>query len=383
MLFSDFALRVISREGFLHRCLMGLNQFGMVTELSQRLKNLAASLVLISATVLVYSTFPYFSRALHGYSEVSVHVFRHEQVALAVALVYSMLLAVFYLTEKKPRVSKSIACLSGLARLVRTPRLVWQGGLPADERLGLLSVLLKSFFAPLMVIWLFDHLVSMFGHGVGLSELWGKPGADWLSLFNLHGFWFLFQVILFLDVMFFTVGYLIELPALKNEIRSVDPTLLGWGVALACYPPFNGLTSSVFGWHTTDFPQFGHPGVHLAANLLLLALMAVYTSASVALNLKASNLTHRGIIAQGPYRFIRHPAYVCKNLAWWIGLGPALIIAVQTSLTATLTVFGSMVGWSFFYIMRALTEEDHLRSVDGDYEAYCQKVKYRFVPGVI
>lgn len=299
----------------------------MATEFYQRLKNLAASLVLIAATLLVYTTFPYFSRAMEGYTEVSGRLFRHEQVALAAALVYSLLLVVFYLGEKRPRVSKSIACLSGLARLVRTPSLAWKGGLPPHERLGLLSVLLKAFFAPLMVIWLFDHLVKIFGHGAGLSSLWGAPGADWLSLFNLHGFWFLFQVILFLDVMFFTVGYLIELPAMKNEIRSVDPTLLGWGVALACYPPFNGLTSTVFGWHTTEFPQFGHPGVHLVANVLLLALMAIYTSASVALNLKASNLTHRGIIARGPYRFVRHPAYVCKNLAWWISLGPAFIVA--------------------------------------------------------
>lgn len=355
----------------------------MVIELSQRLKNLAASLVLVAATALVYTTIPYFSRTMQGYTEVSGHIFRHERVVLTIAWVYSLLLSVFYLIEKKPRISKSIACLSGLAHLICMPSLVWQGGLPTDERLGLLSVLLKAFFAPLMVIWLFEHLLSMYGHGEGLFELWGKPDSDWLLLFNLHGFWFLFQVILLLDVVFFTVGYLIELPALKNEIRSVDPTLFGWGVALACYPPLNGLTNSVFGWHTTDFPQFGHLGVHLAANFVLLALMAVYTSASVALNLKASNLTHRGIVSHGPYRYVRHPAYVCKNLAWWIGLGPALLAAAQVSLTAVLAVLGSMVGWSVIYVMRAITEEDHLRSVDGDYEAYCQKVKYRFVPGVI
>jgi protein-S-isoprenylcysteine O-methyltransferase Ste14 len=111
--------------------------------------------------------------------------------------------------------------------------------------------------------------------------------------------------------------------------------------------------------------------------------MAIYTSASIALNFKASNLTHRGIIARGPYRYIRHPAYVCKNLAWWIGLMPALLVALETSLTSTLMTFGSMFGWSVIYYMRALTEEDHLRSVDGEYDAYCQKVKYRFIPAVI
>jgi protein-S-isoprenylcysteine O-methyltransferase Ste14 len=270
-----------------------------------------------------------------------------------------------------------------LKRIVVSPRALW-GGLPVDERLGLLSVLLKAFFAPLMVVWLFDHTALMLEHGGELAAQWGNPEEDRLSLFNSHGFWFAFKVILFLDVFFFTLGYLIELPLLKNEIRSVDPTLLGWGVALACYPPFNGMTSVIFGGgYSADFPQFGHPAVHLAANVLLLGLMAIYTSASVALNFKASNLTHRGIIARGPYRYIRHPAYVCKNLAWWIGLMPALLAATGTSLYATAMTFGSMFGWSVIYYMRALTEEDHLRSVDGEYDAYCQKVKYRFIPGVV
>ena len=29
-----------------------------------------------------------------------------------------------------------------------------------------------------------------------------------------------------------------------------------------------------------------------------------------------SNLTHRGIITSGPYRFTKHPSYVSKNIAW-------------------------------------------------------------------
>jgi protein-S-isoprenylcysteine O-methyltransferase Ste14 len=252
-----------------------------------------------------------------------------------------------------------------------------------EERLGLLTLLLKFFFAPLMVVWLFEHVVLTINNGVALGQQAGDLPERFLELFNAHGFWFLFQLILFLDVFFFTIGYLVELPALRNEIRSVDPTWLGWGVALACYPPLNGLTSHVFGWHSTDFPQFGHPAVHLAANFSLLVLMAVYSWASVALNLKASNLTHRGVVASGPYRFVRHPAYVCKNLAWWIGLLPALWAAMHASLTATALVAGSMFGWSFIYFLRALTEERHLRSVDGEYDRYSAQVKYRFIPGVV
>ena len=110
--------------------------------------------------------------------------------------------------------------------------------------------------------------------------------------------------------------------------------------------------------------------------------MAIYASASVALGLKASNLTHRGIISRGPYSIVRHPAYICKNMAWWIGSIPLAIAAFNQSLVAGLMTVGSVVAWTSLYALRALTEEDHLRKVDGEYAAYAAKVRYRFIPGV-
>jgi len=355
-----------------------------IVNLNQRLRNLAASLLLITIFGVGYASIPYYQRYFSIHTNYFGEDYVHWQVLLVTTLSYAFMLLVFYLTEKSPRISKSIYCLRAFRRLATSPRTVWRTGLPFDERLGLLSVLLKAFFAPLMIVWLFTHTAHMIDHGSQLQVTLRNPEVEWMVLFNAHGFWFLFKLILFLDVLFFTVGYLVELPSLKNEIRSVDPTLLGWFVALASYPPFNDLTAMVFGGgYSTDFPQFSDPAVHIIMNIMLLILMAIYTSASIALNLKASNLTHRGIIMHGPYRFIRHPAYTCKNLAWWIGLLPALVVALQTSITATLITFGSMLGWSIIYLMRALTEEDHLRSVDDTYDQYCHKVKYRFIPGVI
>ena len=49
----------------------------------------------------------------------------------------------------------------------------------------------------------------------------------------------MFKALLMVDVALFTVGYVIEIPALGNEIRTVDPTVSGWVVCIACYPPFN------------------------------------------------------------------------------------------------------------------------------------------------
>ena len=48
-----------------------------------------------------------------------------------------------------------------------------------------------------------------------------------------------------------------------------------------------------------------------------------------------------------------------------------------------LLVVASVLAWSMLYVLRALTEEDHLRSVDGNYAAYAAKVRHRFIPGLI
>jgi protein-S-isoprenylcysteine O-methyltransferase Ste14 len=42
----------------------------------------------------------------------------------------------------------------------------------------------------------------------------------------------------------------------------------------------------------------------------------------------------------------------------------------------------SMAFWSLIYYLRAVTEERHLMN-DPDYQAYCRKVRYRFIPGLI
>jgi protein-S-isoprenylcysteine O-methyltransferase Ste14 len=350
----------------------------------QKIQNLLATGLILLAGWAFYGGIPYYRRMFDEHSTLFTGwEISHWHVLEYAMLAYGLLLLVFYLTEKAPRESKSVWCLRALRRLLASPGGILRTGWPREERLGLLTLLLKFFFAPLMVVWLFQHVALMVNNGVAIAQLYRYAEPRFLDVFNGQGFWFLFQLILFLDVFFYTIGYLVELPALRNEIRSVDPTWLGWAVALACYPPINGLTGQVLGWHSTEFPQFGHPLVHLAANLFLLLLMAVYSWASVALNLRASNLTHRGIISNGPYRLIRHPAYVCKNLAWWIGLLPALSAALHTSVAASATVLGSMAGWSFIYCLRALTEERHLRSVDAAYDHYCAQVRYRFIPGVI
>jgi hypothetical protein len=347
-----------------------------------RMRNLLSAWGVIAIGATVYRYVPYNQRQMNALFGPFPLSFTGAEFLLAAAVTYAGLLSVYFLLERKPMPGKSLRCFLVLLAFAGTPRTLMRQGLSHDDRVAVLTTLLKAFFGPLMVMSLMSACMGALSNGMGIAAE-GIGAYSFRELFDRHGFWFLMKLILFVDVLIFTFGYLVEMPALGNRIRSVDPTLLGWGAAMVCYPPFNKLTSAILGSPLTDFPQFDNPTTHLVLNFMMLGLMAIYASASVALGFKASNLTHRGVVARGPYSVIRHPAYVCKNMAWWIGSVPLVSAEFAHSTFAGIQAVASVVGWSLIYVLRAMTEEDHLRGVDGEYAAYAARVSYRFIPGLI
>jgi len=355
---------------------------GAADLLTLRLKNAGASIILTALACAIYGYAPHNEKQMTELFGSVGYSFIGSEFLVRAALGYMALLLVYFLVERNPGISKSLLCLRVAGRFVQAPSAVWRAGLSRPERIAVLTTLLKGFFGPMMVMSLMVFFMAALANGLAIARS-GVVVTGFLTVFDRYGYWFLIQLILFVDVSIFTVGYLVELPSLRNEIRSVDPTLLGWTAALICYPPFNTVSGAILGSPVSDFPRFDDPTTHLSLNLALLTLMAIYASASVALGFKASNLTHRGVVARGPYAVIRHPAYVSKNLAWWIGSVPLVTEAFHQSMFGGLQAVASVAGWSMIYILRALTEEDHLRSVDDEYAAYATKVRYRFIPGVI
>lgn len=319
------------------------------------------------------------------------------QLIVALIALYAVVLIPFYARYPWLR-SKANLFLQGLwistQRLWRPPsrarraalannpwRLPLQARFSPITKQAALALLLKFFFAPLMINWCLGHVGDMNNSLVNLRNSF-LDGASGRVLFDSALFWTCFQLILFVDTLLFTLGYIVETPALNNRIRSVDPTFFGWAVCLACYPPFNGFTSSIFPWQSSDFPQFSSDLAHFGANASILVALAIYSWASVALAFKASNLTNRGIVSHGPYAFVRHPAYAAKNLAWWIGAIPGLIGAFTVDGFPVAMFFVGLFGWTAIYVLRAITEERHLLMLDNGYAQYMQKVRWRFIPGV-
>jgi len=176
------------------------------------------------------------------------------------------------------------------------------------------------------------------------------------------------------DVAFGSLGYFLTLKLFDSHIRTTEPTLLGWTVALACYPPFlDGVTFAAFlayggdqnAWrqHFADVPLLG--SLWAAAALFL---VVVYAWATVQFGIRFSNLTHRGIITEGPFRWTKHPAYITKNISWWMLSVPFLSAAGPAEALRTSIL---LLGVNMIYFLRAKTEERHL-SWDPDYRAYAQ-----------
>ena len=157
--------------------------------------------------------------------------------------------------------------------------------------------------------------------------------------------------------------------------------MLGWLVCLVCYEPFFPAVSGAFvpygdGEGPGRLVQEGS-GLFVFWSLATLFFHAVYVWATVAFGPRFSNLTHRGIITTGPYRFTKHPAYLAKNAAWWLASVPAFVASGPAD---GLARAGMLAIISFVYVLRARAEERML-SVDPVYRAYAADVAQRGLVG--
>lgn len=221
---------------------------------------------------------------------------------------------------------------------------------------GLRAFAVKAFFLPMVSTWTMNNAWSFY-----LSSAYSRPFTLQTAV----------SIMMLIDVLVFMLGYFIESPILKNEIKSAEPTFWGWVICICCYPPFVYYT---YNWFNIPLNL-----VHWNATGMLRQVIQtidslswiVFVLASIALGWRGSNLTSRGVVSHGPYAVVRHPAYVSKLFAW--------------TLTAVawgqLTFFHVIVLWAV-YGMRALTEERHLGATDPEYAEYCKRVKWRMIPGV-
>ena len=245
----------------------------------------------------------------------------------------------------------------------------------AKLRQHALGWLVKGFFLPLMFSYFHGNVNHL--RQVQIPEwTWDFARLDVIAWQRL-----LYDVLILVDVGVIVVGYALTVRLLDSHIRSTEPTWSGWIPAVICYQPFWGLLGPTYFAYRTELDWAsalqGYPVLQAVFAVIILGLMGIYTWASVSFGLRFSNLTHRGIITNGPYRWTKHPAYLSKNLSWWFEALPFLAPFVMgfrgqgwqghwgDAIGRTLR----LIGVNLIYYVRARTEERHL-SRDPVYVRY-------------
>ena len=244
-------------------------------------------------------------------------------------------------------------------------RLLLRGERPSNWRPlreMLAGWMVKAFFLPLMTVYLSTNAAQL---NASLSAALNAP-------FSLATFRFMYDLSFAMDLMFGTVGYLCTLRILDSHVRSAEPTTLGWLVALICYQPFWSLISSQYiryeGSMFWDNWLISMPVLRIVWGSVIVALLLCYACATMSFGLRFSNLTNRGIITSGPYRLTKHPAYIAKNLSYWMVSVPFI---EPLGWQVALMHCAALVAVNLLYFVRAKTEEKHLMN-DPDYRAYAE-----------
>ena len=226
-----------------------------------------------------------------------------------------------------------------------------------------LGWLIKGFFLPLMIVYFCQNM-----------EKFMNVDFSALTIFRLL-YDFLFDSVYMVDVALASVGYLVSLRVTDSHLRSAESTMLGWTAALVCYEPFWSLIGSKYFSYGTGYVWgewlWDRPVFYCLWGSGILMLSGIYVWATAIFGARFSNLTNRGIITNGPYRWTKHPAYLTKNLSWWMISIPFL---TQGTPDEALRHCLLLLGLNGIYLLRAKTEEWHL-SRDPDYVLYAQWIE--------
>ena len=168
----------------------------------------------------------------------------------------------------------------------------------------------------------------------------------------------------FVELAFFLHNVImLSLILIRRQHQAVDTNLFHQGVALVAF--FSGMT----------FVQSTPPGPALVRGSQVITIIAILLGTACLINLGRSFgilVSIRKVKTNGLYSVIRHPMYG-TDILWRVG------IILKNPCLANFVIFVLSSGC---YVYRAMLEERYL-SRWPEYRAYMQKVRYRFLPGIL
>ena len=203
---------------------------------------------------------------------------------------------------------------------------------------------------------------------------WHRIGDSPMSMFIMAS-----TICYAIDLFFAASGYALNFKMFNAHTRTAEPTLLGWCVAIGFYWPFWGILFYPYfmkyqasnQWNTLFVVGSGMWWIWAVA---IISMEFLYAAASISAGIRLSNLTYRGLWNTGPYRWTKHPAYVFKNISWWLIYVPFMLNSGTDAIRCTLL----LLGVNAIYYLRARTEERHL-SHYPEYVAYALDMNDRSI----
>ena len=196
-----------------------------------RIKNIVTSLIVLWGIIGLWFFLPVLSAKMMGSYVLFGWRFSYQEAILSIAGIYSIAIALIHLVSPA---SKSDALTVFEHFFLKKHS--------ADTAKILQIFFLKGFFVPLLLSWTLGNVAAINNYlpQISSSAFYSFPEI-------LPKILVLFFAI---DVGTFLVAYLFEHPIFRNTIVSIDGTWSGWIICLACYEPWNSLTTNWLGWRS-------------------------------------------------------------------------------------------------------------------------------------
>jgi protein-S-isoprenylcysteine O-methyltransferase Ste14 len=158
-----------------------------------------------------------------------------------------------------------------------------------------------------------------------------------------------------------------------REFKDWDKAVSGvWGVIQYLALPLVAGLDARFGWTAGLAPAWNIAGGAVFTAGILLFSWAMITNAYFSTTARIQSDRGQTVCRSGPYRIVRHPAYVGAILQ---SPGTSILLGSGWSLIPA-------AGAAVCIIIRTALEDRMLREELAGYADYVKEVKYRLVPGI-
>jgi protein-S-isoprenylcysteine O-methyltransferase Ste14 len=222
----------------------------------------------------------------------------------------------------------------------------------------------------LIALYILDQILGIAGMGVAL--FWSAGRIDWWAAWAAIAVWLAFYIAMDILLLRFNLDLMAERLNPPKGAKSWDRALMSiFRLTTLVRYILAGLDQR-YGW-TVGFPVAAQLA-GLVVCVLGYALLAWAMTSNSFFSQIVRIQTDRGqtVITHGPYRYVRHPAYVGMIL---FELAMSVLLASWVSLLASGLC-------AILLILRTALEDRTLHAELTGYVDYAGQVRYRLLPGI-